>query len=111
GVQTCALPICAFARQGALPVRRTADIGALRPPGIQRAVGRDPSLARGEHGLVDFAELLGLDAALDDGVDFLVGGPDVLERYGPALGVVSQRILFDVEAYGAGDGIGHDQRR
>ena len=101
----------ALRRQGALPVGRATDVGALRPPVVERA-GRPALLHhRREHGRIDLLELLRSHMALDDGVDLLVVGPQVAEGDGPALGVVAQGVVFDVEAYGPGDGIGHHQRR
>ena len=63
----------------------------------------------GEHGLVDRAELLWLDGCLGYAINLVVAGPDVLEANLAAL-ERAQHIVFDVEADGASDGIGHDQR-
>ncbi len=55
--------------------------------------------------------MLGFDRRLDHGVDLFVAGPDVLQADLAAAGVLAQHVALDVEADGAGDGIGHHQRR
>ena len=101
----------ALAGQRAFPVRRTADIGALRAPVVQRADLFVAEHLEGEHRVVDLAELLGLHAGGDDGVDLLIARPDVLQGYRLAVLVGTQNILLDVEADGARDGVRDDQRR
>ena len=96
--------------QGPFPVRRTANIGTHRTPVIQRV---DVLRLAGdiEHGDVDIAVLLGLDALLDDGVDLFIAGPDVLEGDLVTVLVRPQHILFNIETDGSGNRIGDDQRR
>ncbi len=101
----------ALAGQRAFPVRWAADVGAHRAPVVQRADGGAALVLDAEHGRVDLAEVLGLDRGLDHGVDLFVAGPDVLEADVAAAGVLAQHVALDVESDGAGDGVGHDQRR
>src|SRR5690606_39024660 len=101
---------CAFAGQRAFPVGRAADVGALRAPLVQRTqpfarIGRG-----GEHGVVHDTEIVGLDAGGDDGVDFIVGGPDVLQGDRTAVLVRAKDVFLDIETYGAGNGVGDHQR-
>jgi hypothetical protein len=100
----------AFAGQRALPVRRTADVGALRSPVVQRLDFRAVLHLHREHRVVDAAELFGLHRCLDHRVDLFVAGPEILQADFPALHH-AQHILLDVETDGAGDGVGHHQRR
>lgn len=100
----------ALAREGSLPVRRSADICALRAP-VVRCLGLLALVCTdGKHGFIDRTELLGLDCNLGHGVDFLVAGPYVLQADFAAL-EDAQHIVFDIEADGARNRIGHDQRR
>ena len=101
----------ALAGQRALPVRRAADIGAARPPVVQRADLAAMLDAHVEHRVVDAAELFRLDRGLDHRVDLGVRRPDVLQPHGVAVGVHAQHVLLDVEAHGTGDGVGDHQRR
>ena len=78
----------AFAGQGAFPVRRATDVGALRSPVVQRADRRTALDAHVEHRPVDLAELFRLDAGLYHRVDLRIAGPDVLQRH--RLAVVVQ---------------------
>ena len=96
--------------QGPLPIGRAADVGRLGPPGIERALGRlhRPQV---EHGDVDLLELLRLDAGGDEGVDLRVTRPQVLEGDGVAVLILAQHIPLDIEADGAGEGVGHHQGR
>ena len=93
-----------------VPVRRAADVGGLRAPFVLGRGFVSIVLADGEHGFVDGAELRRFDRLLDDGVDLLVGGPQVLEADLAAVHH-GQHVLLDVEADGARQRIGHDQRR
>ena len=97
--------------QGALPVGRPPDVGAFRPPVVERVGPVHGVLDLGEHGVVNGPELLGLDVLRDHRVDLLVAGPQVLEGDRVAVLVVPQHALLDVEADRAGDRIGHHQRR
>src|SRR5256885_3088949 len=58
---------------------RAADVGGLGAPVVLGRGLVSVVLADGEHGFVDGAELRRFDRLLDDGVDLLVGGPQVLE--------------------------------
>jgi len=51
---------------------------------------------------LNVAELLRFHAGSEEGVDLFIGRPDVLERYGVAIGIDAQHILFDIEADRAG---------
>ncbi len=95
----------------ALPIGRPPDIGALRAPLVEGAHLRSDTLVQVEHGNVGFTELLRLHRRLDDGIDFAVFRPDILESDRIALGVVTQHVLLDIETDGARNGIGHHQRR
>ncbi len=97
--------------QRAFPVRRAADVGALGAPVVQRADRCTVFHLEGEHRVVDLAELLRLDAGLDHRVDLGIARPQVLQRDRVAIGIVAERILFDIEAHRAGDRVRHHQRR
>ncbi|MNZ56608.1 hypothetical protein D3C78_745560 [compost metagenome] len=96
--------------QRAFPVRRTADVGGHRTPVVQRALGFFHR-TQIEHRDVDLLELLRLHRGGDDGVDFLVARPQILQGDRVAVLVGAQRVLLDVEAHGTGDGVGDHQRR
>ena len=66
-----------FTGQSAFPVRRTADVSSLWAPFVQWADFLAIVCLLGKHRDVDLAELLGLHAGSDDGVDFFVRRPDV----------------------------------
>ncbi|KAF1053120.1 MAG: hypothetical protein GAK43_01589 [Stenotrophomonas maltophilia] len=100
----------ALTGQGAFPVRRATDVGGLRAPVVQRAFGFLHA-AQVEHRDVHLAELLGLDAGGDDGVDLFVRRPQVLQRDRGAATVLAEHVLLDIETHAAGDGVGHHQRR
>ena len=101
---------CARCRQCAFPIRRTADVGRHRAPIVQRADFSAGIRLHRKHRLVHLAELLRLDAGFDDGVDFLVARPDILQADFLAIDH-RQHILLDIETDGAGNGVGHHQRR
>ena len=101
----------ACASQRAFPVRRTADVRRLRAPVVQGADLDAIVRLRGKHGDIHLAELLRLDAGSDDGVDFLVRWPDILQLDRLAVRGNAQHVLLDIEADGAGDRVGHHQRR
>ncbi|MNT03862.1 hypothetical protein D3C72_1384160 [compost metagenome] len=100
----------ALAGQGAFPVGRAADVGALRAPGVERLFLKAGVLVNGEHGLVHGAELLGSDSCFRNGVNLFVAGPDVSEPDLAPL-VHAQHVVFDVKADGACNRIGHHKRR
>ena len=101
----------AFAGQRAFPVRRAADVGALRAPVVQRFRTLAVFDAHREHRVVHAAELFRLHRGFHDRIDLGIRRPDVLQRDRLAIGIEAQRIFFDVEAHGAGDGVGDHQRR
>ena len=82
----------------------------MRLPVVQRA-RRLVGLAQVEHRNIDLVELLGSNVLGDDSVDFGIARPDVLQGDRLAVGVVAERVAFDVEAYRAGDRVGDHQRR
>ena len=97
--------------QRAFPVGRSADVGAHLAPFVERrCLVVETNLAQ-EHRVVDVAELLRLHRRFHDGVNLGVIRPNILQRDRLAVGIVAQRILLDVEADGAGNGVGHHQRR
>ncbi|MPN56994.1 hypothetical protein SDC9_204688 [bioreactor metagenome] len=100
----------ALGGQRTFPVGRAADIGALRPPVIQCPDLFAQVCVDGKHGFIDRAELLWSYGSLGHCVDFHVAGPDVPETDFAAL-EDSQHIVLDIEADGACNRIGHDQRR
>ena len=100
-----------LAGQRAFPVGRAANIGALGPPFVERTDQGIGGISLLEHGDVDLPELLWPDAGAHDGIDLVVVGPDVLERHRVALGIDAKHVALDIEADGAGDGVGHHQRR
>ncbi len=98
---------CTLTGQSAFPVRWTADIGAHRTPVVQRADG----LLFGtqiKHRNVDLTELLRLHAFFNDGVDFFIRWPDILQA---DFFTINDRkhILFNIKTNSTGDGVGHDQ--
>ena len=98
-------------REGPFPVGRAPDVGALGPPVIVRAHRLGDILDLQEHGVVDVPELRGLHGLSHQGVDFFVARPDVGEADWLAGAVRAQHVLFDVEANGAGEGVGDHQGR
>nr|GEU28025.1 hypothetical protein [Tanacetum cinerariifolium] len=100
-----------LARQRALPVRRAADVCGVRAPVVQGAHRHAIVHLAREHRDIHLAELLGLDAGRDDGVDFRVRRPDVRQPDGCAVGIGAQYVFFDIEADGAGNRVRHHQRR
>src|SRR5690606_183446 len=75
--------------QGALPVRRAANVGALRTPIVQRRYLLATIDAGSEHRLVHAAKVLRLDAFPYQAVDLFLAGPDVLQGDGIAFRVDS----------------------
>ena len=97
--------------QRALPIRRAADVGAHRAPVVQRLHRLAVLDHHAEHRLVHLAVLLRLHRRFHDGIDLRVRRPQILQQDRRAVGAMAQRVLLDVEAHGAGDGVGHHQRR
>ena len=95
----------------AFPIRGAANIGALRAPVVQRWCFCLSLAGDVEHRNVDLTELRGLDRRFDDGVDLFISWPDVFQGNRVALLVIPQHILFDIEADGTGNRVGHYQRR
>src|SRR5690606_25782677 len=85
-----------LARQGAFPIRWTANVGALLTPFVQRADLLAVVCLDGEHGFVDATEMFRLHARGDDGVDLLVARPDVLERDRLAVAVYAENVLLTI---------------
>ncbi len=98
----------AFAGQGAFPVWRATNVGAHRAPLVQRRHLRPTVFLDGEHRDVHLAELLRLDRCTHHGIDLFITGPDILQADFLAIDH-AQHILLDVEANGAGNGIGDHQ--
>ncbi len=99
------------AGQRAFPIRRAPDIGGLRTPVVQSANLHTIVNLLGEHRDVHLTELFRLDAGGNHGVDFCVRRPDIFQRHRLAICIDAQHILFDVETDGAGNRVGHHQRR
>jgi hypothetical protein len=85
----------------------------MRAPVVQRLdlLRRGAGPHRSNIGIVHLAELLRLDAGFDDGVDFFIARPEILQADFLAVGVDAEHILLDVETHGAGNRVGHHQRR
>ena len=56
-------------------------------------------------------ELLRFDTGLNDRVYLLIRWPDVLQGNRRSLVIKTQSVFFNVKTDGAGDGVGHHQRR
>ena len=97
--------------QRALPIRRAADVGAHLAPVVQRLHRFAVLDHRAEHRVVHLAVVLRLHRSFHDGVDLGVRRPQVLQQDRRAIGAMAQRVLLDIEAHGAGDRVGHHQRR
>ncbi len=98
-------------RPRAFPIRRAANVGALRSPCVKRADGGTAVGLEREHRFIDLAEMFGLHAGSDHRIDFGVAGPDVLERDRLSIGIGAEHILFDVEPHRARNRVGNHQRR
>src|SRR5690606_13363950 len=98
----------------ALEVGRVLDIGGGIVPGVQLALrGLDavPAAVTLEHVGVVLLEHLRADGGGDDVAHFLVARPDVAQVHRLAVAAGAQRFGGQVDVGGAGQGIGHDQRR
>ncbi|MCY1426397.1 hypothetical protein D9M71_422160 [compost metagenome] len=91
--------------------RWVLDIGRVVLPDISRRLrhfdglplcvaGKDLRILFMEHGRVDLGHGLG---------DFLLTRPDITQEHGLAILAQAQRLTADVDAYGAGQGIGNHQ--
>ena len=92
--------------------RRLLDVGGVFPSVGVAGVHFDgaPGVWAGEHVRVLALEHGGRD--LRDGfLDFRVGGPDVAQEHVGAVRVLPQGFALQVDARGAGDGVGDHQRR
>ena len=93
-------------------VRGLANVGRLRIPveGVARRCGQAaPALVTGEHIGVAADEHLPVDRGGDGVVDFLLGGPDVMQENVVAVRVGAQRIGLEVEVHRPGDSVGDHQ--
>ena len=96
----------------AVEVRGLANVGGLRIPveGVARRCGQAaPALVTGEHIGVAADEHLPVDRGGDGVVDFLLGGPDVMQENVVAVRVGAQRIGLEVEVHRPGDSVGDHQ--
>ncbi|KAG0758369.1 hypothetical protein G6F22_019668 [Rhizopus arrhizus] len=64
-----------------------------------------------EHIGIVLLEHLRADGGGDDVADFLVARPDVAQEHRLAIAAGTQRLGGQVDVGGAGDGVGHHQRR
>ncbi len=95
-------------------VGRVLDVGRGRLPGVGLAadrLDRLPLLIALEDVRVLLLEHLLGDGLVDEGLDFGVRRPDVLEEHRLALLVGAERLLRQVDLDRAGERIGDDQRR
>src|SRR5690606_30555039 len=98
----------------ALEVGRVLDVGGGLVPGVQLAVRRGdgvPAAVALEHVGIVLLEQLRADGGGDDVADLLAAGPDVAQVHRLAFAVGAQRLGGQVDVSGAGDGVGHHQRR
>ena len=97
----------------AVEVRRLAHVGGVLVPLEDVALGgREvlPPLVAGEDVGVLGAERLGVDRGGDDPLDLARRRPDVTHVDVVAVGVLTQRVLEEVDVHGPGQGVGDDQR-
>jgi len=59
---------------------------------------------------IDTDEFLAVDAAVDQCVDFRLGGPDVFQEDVIAVGILAECCVGQIDVQGTGNGIGDDQR-
>ncbi|MNO91052.1 hypothetical protein D3C76_825910 [compost metagenome] len=93
--------------------RRMLDVGRVVLPdvgGRLRHFDGLPLFVAGEHFGVFLVEHGGVDP-FDRFGDFLAAGPDVAQVHRLAVLVFAQGLAAEVDAYGAGQGIGDHQRR
>jgi hypothetical protein len=98
----------------ALEIGRVAHIGGGVVPGVGLAalhVDLLPVLVALEDVLVALGEHRGRDAGALQLGDLGAGRPDVLQEDILALLVLAQRLGGHIDAHGAGQGVGHHQRR
>ncbi len=98
----------------AVEVGRVLDVGRGCVPLVQRAIGRGdgvPARVALEHVGVVLLEHLRADGGGDGVADFLVARPDVAQIHRLPIAAGAQRLGGEVDIGGAGDGVGHHQRR
>ena len=96
--------------QSTLPIGRTTDIGTHFLPVIEWTFGLF-RLFLIEQRSIDCVELLGLNTALNDGIDFFVLWPEINQADIIAILVLPQDILLNIKTYGSSNGIGYNQWR
>ena len=92
----------------------TVDVGALIGPAEDLApAGLDgpPLVGTRVHIGVLLDELAPAEIRVHDGIDLLLGGPDVAEEDLVAIGIRSQSLRGEVHVHGTSQGVGHDQWR
>ena len=90
------------------PVGRAADVGTLWTPVVEWAF-RFLDQAEVKHRVVDLAEHFRLYTGRYDSIDLFVAGPDVFEGNRVAVAIDPERIPFNIEAHGSGNGVGDHQ--
>ena len=96
--------------QSPLPIGRTTDIGTHFLPVIEWTFGLF-RLFLIEQRSIDCVELLGLNTARNDGIDFFVLWPEINQADIIAILILPQDILLNIKTYGSSNGIGYNQWR
>ena len=98
----------------AVEVGRVLDVGGGAVPGVEVTLGRShriPARIALEHVGVVVREQLRPQGGGDHVADLPVARPDIAQVYRLAVAAGAQRFAGQVDVHGAGDGVGHHQRR